>query len=396
MSPKPDQQRIARDLYLHTDKSQSEIAEILNVNRKTIFLWIKKGRWEEMKIAAQQGPGTILQHLYDHVHEINKKIRSREDKCPFPAEVEMLRKLLGMTKNIAKKNTGFYMEAFEELSHFIAKKNWHLSHQVIKHMDEYVEGTFGDEGFHMDKRVEENVAEVERNLARKNGDVRTNVRHSNIKKVAFPFPHIHDHELVARVSNDLESKFASAKDNTVYGKNAANAHLPSEKNGARMGHPAASGPTDENSSKSLITSSPDEIIVPATYPISTEEKNIENEACAHIGRNNTLPTPDLTRSFGEGRGEVPLSTYYASLQPSKRPSPFREGNIIWVNHINDVDEDYYEKNMKGADSIRHYPDMDPNLKFTKAIYDLRIKGEKTSTPAPGSAPKTTSKPSKLV
>ena len=144
MSQKPDQQKIARDLYLHTDKSQSEIAEILNVNRKTIFLWIKKGRWEEMKIAAQQGPGTILQHLYDHVHEINKKIRSREDKCPFPAEVEMLRKLLGMTKNIAKKNTGFYMEAFEELSHFIAKKNWHLSHQVIKHMDEYVEGTFGD------------------------------------------------------------------------------------------------------------------------------------------------------------------------------------------------------------------------------------------------------------
>ena len=51
-----------------------------------------------------------------------------------------------------------------------------------------------------------------------------------------------------------------------------------------------------------------------------------------------------------------------TLPPSQRPSPYREGNIIWINHINDVDD--YEKHMKMGDSYRHYPDMDPDKKQT--------------------------------
>ena len=56
---------------------------------------------------------------------------------------------------------------------------------------------------------------------------------------------------------------------------------------------------------------------------------------------------------------------------SQRPSPFREGNIIWVNNINDVNED----DLKMDDSIRHYPDMDPTNKMNLAMQKIRPDNE---------------------
>ena len=315
MSPKPDQQRIARDLYLHTDKSQTEIAEILNVNRKTIFLWIKKGRWEEMKIAAQQGPGTILQHLYDHVHEINKKIRGREDKCPFPAEVEMLRKLLGMTKNIAKKNTGFYMEAFEELNHFIAKKNRHLSHQVVKHMDEFVEGTFGDESFHMDKRVEENVAEVERNLAKKSGVHRAEIKRAEIKLGTSLCPFIGPTpEITNKVFAHRRSKF---KEN-----NRAQGAKKRGQNGAMMGQAVIAEPATAIISKPLTTNLSEEVITPAECPTSINKNIIENGASALTKIDQNAPECEKVKDFVTvSEVELPLSAFYAHPSTFTTPIP---------------------------------------------------------------------------
>jgi hypothetical protein len=69
---------------------------------------------------------------------------------------------------------------------------------------------------------------------------------------------------------------------------------------------------------------------------------------------------DLT-SPSERPGEVALSSYYATLPPDQRPAPFREGNIIWINHAKDLDD--YEKHMKMSDTVRYYPDMDPALKY---------------------------------
>jgi DNA-binding XRE family transcriptional regulator len=160
MRPKTREQQLAKDLYLQTQKTQQEIAEILNLNRKTIYLWIRHGKWEEMKIAARQAPCVVLQDIYNHVDQINIRISSREDHCPTPVEVDMLRKLLNMTKVIEKKHTGAYIEAFQELTMFIAKRNNDLAKQVTRFANDYVMGTIANKEFHSDETYRDIVSNI--------------------------------------------------------------------------------------------------------------------------------------------------------------------------------------------------------------------------------------------
>ena len=87
-----DKQQLAKDLFLQADKTQTEIAEILDVNRKTVYLWSKKGKWEEKRIALSQTPSSIQQDYYNHMSAINAKIREREDNCPTMEEIFGLKK----------------------------------------------------------------------------------------------------------------------------------------------------------------------------------------------------------------------------------------------------------------------------------------------------------------
>lgn len=121
---KLEQQELARDLYLHTDKTQSEIADILGVDRKSVYYWMKNGKWEQMKRAALQAPGVILQDIYNHIQAVNDKIyeRAPEDRCPTMEEVNKLKKLIGITKDIPKKSAGTYVQVFEELMRFAKKR----------------------------------------------------------------------------------------------------------------------------------------------------------------------------------------------------------------------------------------------------------------------------------
>jgi DNA-binding XRE family transcriptional regulator len=160
MRPKSREQQLAKDIYLQTQKTQQEIADILNINRKTIYLWIKHGKWEEMKIAARQAPCVVLQDIYNHIDQINIRISGREDHCPTPVEVDMLRKLLNMTKVIEKKHTGAYIEAFQELTMFIAKRNNDLAKQVTRFANDYVMGTIANKEFHSDETYRDIVSNI--------------------------------------------------------------------------------------------------------------------------------------------------------------------------------------------------------------------------------------------
>jgi len=168
MPPKPEHRQLAKDLYLHTGKTQQEIADILDVNRRTIYLWIKHGKWEEMKIAARQAPVIILQDIYNHIDAVNTNINSRDpgDRCPTMEEVDKLRKLLKMTKDIHMRHAGAYMEAFEELIIYIVREDRELGESVMSYADNYIKGNFGDRNFHSKKNRDANITMVKENLAR--------------------------------------------------------------------------------------------------------------------------------------------------------------------------------------------------------------------------------------
>ena len=165
MAPKPTQQQLAKDLYLQTEKTQQEIADILNVNRRTIYLWVKNGKWAEMKNAAAQTPFTMQSEIHNHFSAINRRIKAREgDNCPTMQEVEMLRKLLNMSATIDKLHTGAYIEAFTELTTYIYHKDVDLARKVTIHADNYVKGHLGDDNDEYKRHIAENIARVEKNL----------------------------------------------------------------------------------------------------------------------------------------------------------------------------------------------------------------------------------------
>ncbi|PQJ11860.1 hypothetical protein CJD36_008685 [Flavipsychrobacter stenotrophus] len=155
-----EKKQAARNLFLHSDRTRAEIADLIDINTKTLYLWIKHGRWEQMKTAARQTPASLLQDVYDHIEAVNNKIKAREDRCPTYQEVEMLRKLFASTKHIQKLNIGTYIEAFTELTSFINDHDSELGKAVVTLTDKYIRGLVSP--FH--PTAYKNVCDVKDNL----------------------------------------------------------------------------------------------------------------------------------------------------------------------------------------------------------------------------------------
>jgi DNA-binding XRE family transcriptional regulator len=162
MTPKNEQQQQAKELYFNTDKTQQEIADILNVNRRTVYLWIRNGQWDKMQAAAKQAPGIILQHLFNHISAVNDRIMKREDDpCPTLQETEIMRKLLGMTAIIYKQHAGSYLQAFEELIRHVNKRDHDLAVLITRHADNYVQSTVLKKDYRLNESIWDDIREAE-------------------------------------------------------------------------------------------------------------------------------------------------------------------------------------------------------------------------------------------
>ena len=341
---KTEQQQNARDLYLQTDKTQAEIAEILNVDRKTVYLWCKKGRWEEMKIAARQMPRAILHDIYNHIEQVNKRIREREDKCPKMKEIEKLRKLTNMTKLFVNKHIGSYIEVFEELTHFIAGRDYELCKKVTQYADQYVQGTFGDdENFYVDKRVAENVSTVITNLAKQKkaeeqeektkqqtegtpgSEPRSSSNVSGMQRMRV---------CNAPLINPLRSTFGTAPMHLLPAEN-----YPTP---AKVGQNGAFYQTQQNEDNPLTNNDSEVTVDTKKCPISDEKEIKDN---GEIPSAAPSSAPEIVAEN--------TAAYYATLLPAQRPAPFREGNIIWINHPKDLAG--YEHHIRPGDTVRYYP-----------------------------------------
>lgn len=153
MNPKQEQ---ARDLYLQSDLTKQQIADILSIDRKTLYLWIRNNHWDKVKVAARQAPAIIQQDFYNHISAINSKIYSRDDRMPTLQEVEMLRKLYTMVKGMDDVHVGGYYQSFQDLITFIADVDRDLGKQVTGYADTYINTVLQnkDKKFHTETMYE--------------------------------------------------------------------------------------------------------------------------------------------------------------------------------------------------------------------------------------------------
>ncbi|MBS1687282.1 MAG: hypothetical protein JSS96_01055 [Bacteroidetes bacterium] len=140
MLQKPDQLRQAHDLYFQTDMSQSQIAELLNVNRKTLYLWMKEGNWQQVKRSARHTPSILAEQYYRQLAAINDKIEAREDQ-PYPTreEAEIIRKL---TLTIGRIKTGQTVsEHIETMTRFMEQLKTEapsLVKEILPYTDSFI------------------------------------------------------------------------------------------------------------------------------------------------------------------------------------------------------------------------------------------------------------------
>jgi len=130
----------ARNLYFQTELSQTRIAELLDVDRKTIYLWIKEGKWAQIKKSAQHTPSILAEQYYQQLLAINEMIANRTEQ-PYATtqEADIIRKLTLTIKHI--KNGQTVGETVEVLMNFIdriTKKDLDLAKQILPYADEYI------------------------------------------------------------------------------------------------------------------------------------------------------------------------------------------------------------------------------------------------------------------
>ena len=140
MEPKNTEQQQAHALFYQTELSQQQIADILNVNRKTLYLWIKEGDWLRTKYAVRNAPMQLTERYYAQLQALNDVIAAREE-APYPTkeESEIIKRLTTTIRQLGGRQT--LGETVEILSMFldtIQRQNEPLSKEVIPYMTKHI------------------------------------------------------------------------------------------------------------------------------------------------------------------------------------------------------------------------------------------------------------------
>jgi len=140
---KSSEQQTARDLFFATDHSQAEIARRVGVDPKTVNLWVKHGKWKEIKMAARRTPAILVEQYFNQLAALNEAIDARDEGNRFPTlkEAETMRKLIVCINNIQKQvSVGASIDVMQNLITRIGLRDIELAQQVTDYAQEILQG----------------------------------------------------------------------------------------------------------------------------------------------------------------------------------------------------------------------------------------------------------------
>jgi transposase len=132
---------LARELYLNTNKSQKEIAEIVDVTEKTISNWCRDNDWEATRKTILFNPEARIKALNNELMQIEAHIAGKEDGERFAdsklsdVRIKIIRSihLLNSEVTLAQK-VAIIMKFMDAL----AAKDLPLAKQVNEHADNFL------------------------------------------------------------------------------------------------------------------------------------------------------------------------------------------------------------------------------------------------------------------
>ena len=137
---KSHQHQKAFNLYFQTDFTQKQIADMLNIDRKTLFTWAKEGNWKRAKHTIRHAPTLLAEQYYDQLAAINEEVAKREDR-PYPTKEEagIIKTLTATIKQIGKRHTlSETMEVFIDFELEVMRTDKDFARKMIFYMDKYI------------------------------------------------------------------------------------------------------------------------------------------------------------------------------------------------------------------------------------------------------------------
>jgi hypothetical protein len=113
---------------------------MVGVNRKTLYGWVKEGKWIRAKCSASHAPSVLAEQYYAQLEALNHRIAKRDEPIPTKEEADIQRKLsltISSVKN-ERRTVCETIDLFEGFSRHLRKRNLELADKVLTHMNEYV------------------------------------------------------------------------------------------------------------------------------------------------------------------------------------------------------------------------------------------------------------------
>jgi len=136
---KSNEQQTARDLFFQAEHSQAEIARQVGVDPKTVNLWVKHGKWKEIKQAARRTPSILVEQYFNQLSALNEAIDARNEGERYPSlkEAETMRKLIVCINTIQKQvSVGASIDVMQNLIYRIAIRDNDLANKVTDYAEE--------------------------------------------------------------------------------------------------------------------------------------------------------------------------------------------------------------------------------------------------------------------
>lgn len=124
----------ALELFLHTDFTQGEIAEMCGVHEKTISTWAIAGEWKNLRAAAQVTSAKIIQNLYAKIYDGTKK----DAETPLTSDdISKLSVAIERLKD-TKVSVSALTNSFKEFTSHLMSIDAELAKKVVVHQQEFL------------------------------------------------------------------------------------------------------------------------------------------------------------------------------------------------------------------------------------------------------------------
>lgn len=132
---KKEANALAKSLYLNSNKSQEEIAQIVGVTNKTMSSWVQP--WKKLKQANNLLPDQQVAKIYTQLEALDEQIEENGN-VPTSKQADIKKKLTASIKDIQTVSLKEYVLCFEELISHIKATDLNLAKSLVDQVNDFL------------------------------------------------------------------------------------------------------------------------------------------------------------------------------------------------------------------------------------------------------------------